>query len=118
MTLPDALKAEPITDTVSELAVGHPLIRKVLANREKIKRAASRHGATNVRLFGSTARGEENPNCDVDFLVSLQAGRSLFDLARLRAELERLLDLPVDQVTDAGLTGLAREELLAEAISL
>lgn len=94
------------------------LIRRVLANRHHIKAAAARHGASSVRLFGSTARGEESMDSDVDLLVSLEPNRTLFDLARLRAELEALLEAPVDLVTDAGLTGTSRKEVLAEAISL
>ena len=100
------------------LGTAPSLIGKVLANRDQIKRLAARHGASNVRLFGSTARGEEDTNSDLDLLVSFQADRSLFDLARLRVELESLLEVPVDLVTDAGLTGPAREEILTEAISL
>ena len=64
------------------------------------------------------ARGESGPDSDVDLLVSLEPDRTLFDLARLRAELERILEAPVDLVTDAGLTGEALDEILADAISL
>lgn len=94
------------------------LIQRVLANREQIKSAAVRHGGSNVRLFGSIARGEDVADGDVDLLISLEADRTFFDLARLRADLEALLEASVDLVTDSGLSGSARAEVLAEAISL
>ena len=68
-----------------------------------MKEAAARHGASNLRIFGSVARGEDRPDSDVDVLVGLESGRSLFDLARLRVELEEMLHTPVDVVVDSGL---------------
>jgi hypothetical protein len=97
---------------------GQAVIQRVLARRAAVRQAAARHGASNVRLFGSTARGESGPDSDVDLLVSFEPERTLFDLARLRAELERILEVPVDVVTDTGLSGNARDEILAEAIPL
>jgi predicted nucleotidyltransferase len=57
-----------------------PLAPLVADRREEILRLAEKHGAYNVRVFGSAARGELAPESDVDFLVDLEAGRSLFDL--------------------------------------
>jgi len=51
--------------------------------RKEILEVAARNGALNVRVFGSVARGEERPDSDIDFLVNLESGRSLLDLARL-----------------------------------
>jgi predicted nucleotidyltransferase len=48
--------------------------------REQILTLAEKYGARNVRIFGSVARGEERPDSDIDFLVELEPGRSLFDL--------------------------------------
>jgi predicted nucleotidyltransferase len=94
------------------------LIGRILSHRAAIRGAAARHGASNVRLFGSVARGETSPRSDIDLLVTVQPGRSLFDLARLRAELEQMLDAPIDVVADNGLTDEAADVILAETLTL
>jgi len=76
---------------------------------------AARHGAYNVQVFGSVARGEARPDSDIDFLVNLEADRSLLDLARLLRELQALLNCPVDVVTEAGLRPRLRPKVLKEA---
>jgi predicted nucleotidyltransferase len=86
------------------------------ALREEIHRAAAEHGARDVRIFGSVARGEERDGSDVDVLVALEPGRSLLDLARLELQLERLLGRSVDVVTEAGLREPVRTAALREAI--
>jgi predicted nucleotidyltransferase len=85
------------------------------SKRQEIIQIAARHGATNVRVFGSVARGEARPDSDVDFLVNLEANRSLLDLARLLRELQTLLNRPVDVVTEAGLRPRLRPQVLKEA---
>ena len=65
--------------------------------------------------FGSVARGEARPDSVIDFLVNLEAGRSLLDLARLLRELQALLNCPVDVVTEAGLRSRLRPRVLEEA---
>lgn len=84
--------------------------------REEIRRAAAESGAHDVRVFGSVARGEERDGSDVDFLVDLEPGRSLLDLARLELRLERLLGRRVDVVTEASLRGPVRATALREAV--
>ena len=84
--------------------------------REEIRRAAAESGARDVRVFGSVARGEEQAGSDVDFLVDVEPGRSLLDLARLELRLERLLGHPVDVVTEAGLRESVRAAALRDAI--
>lgn len=86
--------------------------------REEILRTAARHGARNVRIFGSVARGEADETSDVDFLVEMEAGRSLFDLGGLQYELEQLLGCRVDVVTERGLKVRIRERVFQEAIPL
>jgi uncharacterized protein len=86
--------------------------------REEILRAAARYGASNVRIFGSVARGEAGPESDVDVLVDLEPGRSLLDHAALLLELEELLGCPVDVVTERGLRSRFRERVLREAVPL
>jgi hypothetical protein len=85
------------------------------SRRDEILEIAHRHGARNVRVFGSVARGEARPDSDIDFLVDLEAGRSLLDLARLLRELQNLLDCEVDVVTEAGLRSRIRPRVLKEA---
>ena len=87
-------------------------------HRAEILRVASAHGASNVRVFGSRARGEGDERSDVDILVQLEGGRSLLDLVRLKRELEELTHCAVDVVTDNGLSPLLRNEILAQAVAL
>ena len=85
------------------------------ARKKEIMQIAARHGAYNVQVFGSVARGEARPDSDIDFLVNLEADRSLLDLARLLRELQALLNCPVDVVTEAGLRPRLRPKVLKEA---
>jgi uncharacterized protein len=85
------------------------------SKRQEIMQIAMRHGAYNVRVFGSVARGEARPDSDVDFLVNLEANRSLLDLARMLRELQALLNCPVDVVTEAGLRPRIRSQVLKDA---
>jgi predicted nucleotidyltransferase len=87
----------------------------VKEKRGEILRIASRYGAHDVRVFGSVARGESERGSDVDFLVELEAGRSLLDLGGLQMELEELLGCKVDVVTENGLYWLLRRRILKEA---
>jgi predicted nucleotidyltransferase len=84
--------------------------------RTEILAAAARHGAGNVRVFGSVARGDADTASDVDFLVDFEPGRSLLDLAGLLIDLEDLLGHPVDVVTEPGLKARIRQRVLAEAV--
>jgi hypothetical protein len=86
--------------------------------REEILRLCARYGARNPRIFGSVARGEADTQSDLDFLVELEAGRSLFDLGGLQYDLEQLLGRPVDVVTERGLKSRIRERVLREAVPL
>jgi len=86
--------------------------------REEILNTAAKYGAYNVRIFGSVARQEADAQSDVDFLVEMDAGRSLFDLGGLLMELQDLLGCNVDVVTEKGLRERIRERVLQEAIIL
>lgn len=66
--------------------------------REDILRIASARGAHNIRVFGSVARGESRPDSDVDFLVEMEAGRTVLDLSELILDLEEALGRAVDVV--------------------
>jgi len=88
------------------------------AKREDILRLASRHGAHNVRVFGSVVRGEAGPASDIDFLVQMDRGRSLLDLIELSQELESVLQRKVDILTDEGLSPYLEQRIHAEAVPL
>jgi predicted nucleotidyltransferase len=93
-------------------------IEELLKKRDEILRIAARHGASNVRVFGSVARGEPKAESDVDLLVELERGRSLLDHAALMIELESLLGRRVDVATERGLKRRIRERILEEAVRL
>jgi len=94
------------------------LPEKVKAKRQDILAIAARHGARNVRLFGSIARGEADDRSDVDLLVDMEPGRSLLDHAALSIELNRLLNCKVDVISERGLKPRIGERVLKEAIAL
>jgi uncharacterized protein len=83
--------------------------------REEILLTAARRGAKNVRIFGSAARGEAGPDSDIDFLVEMEPGRSLFDVGGLLMDLQQLLGRDVDVVTEKALHWYIRERVLEEA---
>lgn len=88
------------------------------SHRDEILRIAAQYGAGNVRLFGSAARGEADPDSDVDLLVDLEPGRSLLDLGGMLMDVQELLGRSVDVVTEAGLRRRIREQVLREATPL
>ena len=86
--------------------------------RQEILGLAAKHGARNVRVFGSVARGEAGPHSDVDFLVDAGPKRTAFFPGGLLADLEELLGCNVDVVTEKALHPSIRERVLHEAIPL
>lgn len=95
-----------------------PRLADIVARREEILRLAAEHGARNVRVFGSVVRGESGEGSDVDVLVELGEERSLLDHIALKQDLEDLLGVEVDVVTEGGLHRLLRDRILAEAVAL
>lgn len=92
---------------------------KLQERREEIIAVAAKHGAYNVRIFGSVARHEADSASDLDLLVEMmEPGRSLFDLGGLLMDLQELLGCRVDVVTERGLRGRIRERVLKEATAL
>jgi predicted nucleotidyltransferase len=91
---------------------------ELVNKREDILRVAAKHGACNIRVFGSQARADARSDSDIDFLVDLEEGRSLFDLGGLLMDLQDLLGHPVDVVTERGLRSRIRERVLAEAVPI
>jgi uncharacterized protein len=92
---------------------GHTM--DVQERRRDILQIASRHGARNLRVFGSVARGDDHPGSDLDLLVDMEPGRSLLDLVALGQDLEDLLHRKVDVLTDTSMHPALRERILAEA---
>jgi hypothetical protein len=88
------------------------------SKRDAILELASKHGARNVRIFGSVARGDADLASDVDFLVDMEPGRSLLDMGGLLMDLRQLLHCRVDLVTAAGLKPRIRPKVLSEAVPL
>jgi predicted nucleotidyltransferase len=86
--------------------------------RNEIVRIAARNGATDIRIFGSRARGEATPSSDFDFLVTLASGRSLIDLIAIKQDLEDLLGSPVDVVTEAAISPYIRDDIIRDAVAL
>ncbi|MBU4232951.1 MAG: nucleotidyltransferase family protein [Proteobacteria bacterium] len=94
------------------------LNKLIQEKRREILEIAARHGAYNVRIFGSVARGEADEASDVDVLVELEQNRSLFDLGGFLADMQDLLGCRVDVVTEKGLKNRIRDRVLQEAVPL
>jgi len=86
--------------------------------RQEIERIAAEHGAHNVRVFGSVARGEARPESDIDLLVQVGPATSSWFPAGLILDLEDLLGCRVEVVTERALNPDIREHVLREAIAL
>jgi uncharacterized protein len=93
-------------------------IRELLRERRAdLLAAASRRGASNLRVFGSVARGDDHSQSDVDFLVDFEASRSLVDVAGLILDLQEILGVPVD-VVEASTLRPDDEDILADVVAL
>jgi len=88
------------------------------SKRTEILALAAKHGASNVRLFGSVIRDEDRDGSDVDFLVDMQENRSLFDLIGLQQDLEKAIGRKVDLLTPNGINRYLKDRILAEAVPL
>ncbi len=88
------------------------------SRREEILKIAAKHGARNVRVFGSVARGEADSQSDIDLLVEFKRGTTLLGHAALVQELEDLLGVKVDVVSERGLRDRVRERVLREAVAI
>jgi uncharacterized protein len=86
--------------------------------REEIRRIAAMHGAMNVRVFGSVARGEARQDSDLDLLVDTGPETSSWFPAGLVLDLEEILGCKVEIVTEKGLNPYLKERVLQEALPL
>ena len=108
-----------VTPAPRALDVRTPRLSKIRANRDLIRKAARRHHATNVQVFGSVARGEDGPDSDIDFLVDLDVHtHGLIPVIELNDELARLLDEKVDVAPRSALAPHVAMQALAEAVPL
>ena len=81
----------------------------------EIRQLGTRHGALNVRVFGCYARGNPGPSSDLDLLVRMESWRSLLDLVGFQHDVADLVGMPVDVVTERGLSRYIREAVLTDA---
>ena len=95
-----------------------PIIDDIRAHREEIIRIAARHGGSDIRVFGSVARGEPGDRSDVDLLIRLDEQRSLLDRIAMMNDLEDLLGRPLDVVNESALHPSLRGRILGEAVAL
>ncbi len=95
-----------------------PIGAEVLRKRRQIERVVALHGASNVRVFGSVARGNDTTDSDVDLLVDLAPGTGLLGLGRLARDLTNVLGAKVDVVPAADLKAEVAREVLVEAVAL
>ncbi len=91
---------------------------QLFCQRQKILRLASKHGINNVRVFGSTVRGDETKDSDIDLLVNVENGRDLFDVGAFLMDVEELLHKRIDVVTENALHHKIRKTILEEAVPL
>lgn len=87
-------------------------------SRSEVRLVAERHGARNVRVFGSAVSATADEARDIDLLVEMEPGRSLFDLVDLCDELEQLLGVEVDVLTDDGVSPHLRDRIVEQAVAL
>jgi len=111
------IRLEPAPDARPGLP-DSPLGRRLRQRRRQVLATAEKYGASNVRVFGSVARGQDTLESDVDILVDLSPRSSLVTLGRLERELSEVLGAPVDVVPADGLRPAVRAEAEQEAIPL
>jgi predicted nucleotidyltransferase len=110
--------SEPSASATSVRGQLGPGARELRRHRRRLLDAARAQGVRRVRVFGSTARGEDRPSSDVDLLVDLEPGRTLLDLAAFRREAAEILRMPVDVATPDMLKKRIRARVQAEALPL
>ena len=95
-----------------------PTGRRVVAHRDELLAILNRHGVTNPEIFGSAARGDDHDGSDLDLLVDLAPDTDLFDLVRIKAELEEVLGGPVDLIPRDGLKERVRTSAAKDLVPL
>ena len=95
-----------------------PVGLKLRRRRARVVEVAAAHGITDLRVFGSVARGEDRPDSDIDLLVDVPAGLGLLGIGRVREELQRILGVPVDLIPADDLKPDVARRVEAEAVPL
>jgi hypothetical protein len=95
-----------------------PVGRRLRSRRRQVIAAAAAHGVSNLRVFGSVARGEDRPDSDVDLLADLPPGMGVFGLGRVQADLEAILQARVDLVPAQDLKPDIRPRAERELVAL
>ena len=103
---------------MSNILKNPPTLAELRARRNEILKLAEQHGAYNVRVFGSVARGEAAPDSDIDFLVDVKPETSIFELVGLWLDLKDLLEREVSLSTDEGLEGRFKSNVERDAVTL
>ena len=103
---------------VTQQRMTGPLGRRLRCRRRDVLEAAAEHGITNVRVFGSVARGTERPDSDVDLLVDLPPEIGLLGLGRAREDLEQIINAHVDLIPASGLKPEVVQAVIADLIPL
>jgi predicted nucleotidyltransferase len=111
-------KATPTVLRLSSMGTGLTVSAAVAAHRDEIRAIVEANRATNPRVFGSIARGEDSADSDLDLLVDACPGMTLFDQARIIGALEELLGVEVDVVTSGAGSDRFRAAVLGEAVPL
>ncbi|WP_407360944.1 helix-turn-helix domain-containing protein [Microbacterium sp. LBN7] len=93
-------------------------LKQVRIRAADLRSLLAEHGATNIEVFGSVARGDDHPDSDVDLLVDFAPDVSLFDVLRMRSAAEKMLDRPVDIVSRASLKHDVAGSAIREAVPL
>ena len=93
-------------------------LEDLLKHKKEILKLAKKHGAKNVRVFGSVVVGTTNKNSDIDILVDIEPGTSLLDLGGLFMDLQELLKCPVDIAIARSLKPRIKDQILKQAVLL
>jgi len=88
------------------------------SKRQELMAIAKQHGVTNIRVFGSVARGEDTADSDIDLLVALEEKRDLFDFIGFKLDVTELLGKPVDVLSENGIHHLLRNQIMSEVLPL
>lgn len=106
-----------VLERITRALAGRPSLR-VATHREAIRELVARHHASEPRVFGSVARGDDEAGSDIDFVVDFNEEASLLDEVGLRLALRELLQVEVDIVASDGLRGAFRDRVLSEAVAV
>jgi predicted nucleotidyltransferase len=93
-------------------------LEEIKSRREEIYSIAAKYGISDIRVFGSVARGDDNKNSDVDFLIKSANWVSLFEVCDFKYEVEDLLHKRTDIVSEDGVSKFLKDRIFSEAVSI